>query len=426
MGSSRTFVGTGNWFVHDIINATVPPAVPLVITVTPQIAGLKAGVYQAALTLAFSDGAIRTIAIRLILAGSSSVSSANIRPSLQTSGCTPTTLVPVFTSVAQGFSLTAAWPQEIAMQVADDCGNPMTAGSLVVSFSNNDIAQPLVSLLNGSWKGTWTPAHVTSSLVLTGNAQIPPSLKGTITQQGGVLANTVTPSVPANGVISATNGYPGGPLSPGEYITIYGQQLAGVILSNPAPFPTTLGNVQVSYGGELLPLELVSPTQINAVIPYDLKTNVSHVLVVNNENATSATVEIPLADSLPTIFTMDQTGHGQAAITDAYSGIVFNSSNPASAGSIASIYCTGLGAVNVSGLTAGTPAPTPAAMSVGPLTVTVGGQPAEVLFQGLSPGYAGLYQINIVIPDGVTPSGAVPVVLNAGGRVSPTVTIAVQ
>ncbi len=195
-------------------------------------------------------------------------------------------------------------------------------------------------------------------------------------------------------------------MAPGEFISIYGQQLSGIKVSTGLPYPTKLGNVQVSYGGELLPLQYVSSTQINAVVPYDLTTDVNHVLIVNNENAISAAVEIPLADSLPTIFTFDGTGTGQADIID-LSGQVYDSSHPASAGAIASIFCTGLGAVDMSSLMAGTASPYPPAMSVGPLTVTVGGQPAAWSFQGLAPGYAGLYQINIVIPGNVTPSAAV-------------------
>jgi uncharacterized protein (TIGR03437 family) len=58
--------------------------------------------------------------------------------------------------------------------------------------------------------------------------------------------------------------------------------------------------------------------------------------------------------------------------------------------------------------------------------VTVGGIEAQVSFAGLSPGSVGLYQINTVVPVGVTPGTAVPVVVSVAGQASRTVTMAVQ
>jgi len=57
--------------------------------------------------------------------------------------------------------------------------------------------------------------------------------------------------------------------------------------------------------------------------------------------------------------------------------------------------------------------------------VTIGGQPAPVSFSGLTPGYPGLYQINAVVPSGVS-GDAVPVVVSVTGQTSPPVTMAVQ
>jgi uncharacterized protein (TIGR03437 family) len=59
-------------------------------------------------------------------------------------------------------------------------------------------------------------------------------------------------------------------------------------------------------------------------------------------------------------------------------------------------------------------------------TVTIGGQLAQVGFSGLAPGSAGLYQVNVTIPTGITPGNAVPVVLTIAAVQSNSVTIAVQ
>ena len=58
--------------------------------------------------------------------------------------------------------------------------------------------------------------------------------------------------------------------------------------------------------------------------------------------------------------------------------------------------------------------------------VLVGGVPGEVLFSGLAPGFVGLYQVNVRIPEAAPVGDAVEVVLTIGGVISNTVTIAVQ
>jgi uncharacterized protein (TIGR03437 family) len=63
-----------------------------------------------------------------------------------------------------------------------------------------------------------------------------------------------------------------------------------------------------------------------------------------------------------------------------------------------------------------------------PVTVTIGGQSATVLYQGAAPGLvAGVSQINVQVPAGVTPGSAVPVTITVGGVASVnTVTMAVK
>jgi adhesin/invasin len=270
-------------------------------------------------------------------------------------------------------------------------------------------------------------------MVLTATAQTPqtspPVLQGVVTALGGIQNNPTPPLITLDGIISITNASPGAPLSPGEFISIYGLQLADSTATAPElPFETSLQGVRVQLGGQYLPLQFTSGGQLNAVIPYGLATNVAQDLVVQRGNQTSSVVHVPMADSMPTIFfTVDASGADQGGITDT-NGVVYDASNPASAGAAAVIYCTGLGAVDNSSVAAGAAAPAnPAANSVsGPLSVTIGGQPVQqILFSGLTPGYTGVYQINVIIPGGLPP-GPVPVVVTVAGRPSSPVTITVQ
>jgi uncharacterized protein (TIGR03437 family) len=64
----------------------------------------------------------------------------------------------------------------------------------------------------------------------------------------------------------------------------------------------------------------------------------------------------------------------------------------------------------VDGKTAGSAPPTP----IAPVSVTIGGVPATVNYAGGAPGsIAGMMQVNVVVPSGV--SGSVPVVVTVGG-----------
>ncbi|HTW63443.1 MAG TPA: hypothetical protein VME17_02455, partial [Bryobacteraceae bacterium] len=99
---------------------------------------------------------------------------------------------------------------------------------------------------------------------------------------------------------------------------------------------------------------------------------------------------------------------------------------PASAGDVLIIYCSGLGPVSPPVPAGSAASATQLSNTVNPVTVTVAGQAASVLFAGLAPGFAGLYQVNAVVPTGIAASTSVPVVLTVSGRSSVPVTISIQ
>ncbi len=100
-------------------------------------------------------------------------------------------------------------------------------------------------------------------------------------------------------------------------------------------------------------------------------------------------------------------------------GSVNSASNPVAVGSYISVYATGEGQTNPAG-TNGKPGDTPAPQPVAqPVTATIGGLDATVLYAGGVPGLvAGLLQVNVQIPTGVTPGGTVPITISLGGQSS--------
>ncbi len=91
-----------------------------------------------------------------------------------------------------------------------------------------------------------------------------------------------------------------------------------------------------------------------------------------------------------------------------------DAAHPAKVGDFLELFATGEGQTTpagVDGKLATVPYPTPNL----PVTVTVGGIPANVSYKGGAPTeVAGLMQINIQIPPGVQPGGYVPIVLTVG------------
>src|SRR6185436_12951643 len=70
-------------------------------------------------------------------------------------------------------------------------------------------------------------------------------------------------------VLSAAGFAPAGnPISPGEFIALFGTGLARSTQVAAAPFPTTLNGVTVTINGRAAPLYFVSAGQINCLVPF--------------------------------------------------------------------------------------------------------------------------------------------------------------
>jgi uncharacterized protein (TIGR03437 family) len=206
--------------------------------------------------------------------------------------------------------------------------------------------------------------------------------------------------------------------APGELITIYGTGFSSSILTNTGglPFGTSLGTTQVLVNEQPAPIYYVSPTQISAILPYELSgsTTAYGEVQVNNGGLLSNQVQIYLTDANPGIFSQGQNGLGDA-IAEHANGTIISPSNPAQPGETIVLALTGMGAVSPA-VEDGAVGPTTPFSYATAYTTTNGllvlfddfnnnstGQEATVSFAGLYPGLAGLYQMNVQIPTTVGP-----------------------
>jgi uncharacterized protein (TIGR03437 family) len=309
----------------------------------------------------------------------------------------------------------------------------MGPGNVVASFSTGDPPLSFLSLGGGMWSATWQPNYVTTaaSVVITVQAQsLQPALTGTVQISGTLNPNQSAPAINTGGAVSAASFAANIPLAPGGFISIFGSNFAPQ--SNKAtslPLVATLGGTQAILAGETLPLLFTNGGQINAIVPYDITPNSTQQLIVQQDMAYSLPQTVTVASAQPGVFTQDQSGKGIGVIVVVPpDGPQFevDSSHAATAGDALVIYCAGLGTVNPLVATGSAAPSSPLAYTSKTVTVTIGNQPAKVLYAGLAPNFAGLYQVDVLVPSGVAAAADVPVVLTVDGISSPPVTVPIQ
>jgi uncharacterized protein (TIGR03437 family) len=206
------------------------------------------------------------------------------------------------------------------------------------------------------------------------------------------------------GIVNGANNAPiTTQVAPGEIITLFGSGLGPATpVTADAPFPTTLGGVQVLINGTPAPVYSVTATQISAVVPYSAPNDGSFLSIqVVFNGAQSNVVNVYSGESSPGLFTIPPGGPFSGAIVHASDGSIVTSANPAKVGETVAMFLTGLGAVT-GNVAAGSAAPTnPLATLQMPIFIAIDGVPGKVLFSGLAPGFGGLYQVNVTIPAGV-------------------------
>ena len=444
--------GTGFTFLPT--NASVQPGQPTTVRVFPDFSNLAPGsIQQGTITLQFTDGSQNTINVLTVVAPSGSTAAAvasgvsvdrataergyrfELGPNAA-SGCATQPLQVQYRSLQPNFTAVVGQATSLDVRVSDGCGNLVGPGGqnawVTAYFATESVAMTHIG--GGIWQGTWKPLtagpvvlYVVALLEQGGNL-----VGGQTAALSGVVSvptpKDVAPTVTAKGVVHAASEQGGVPIAPGGLVTVYGVNLAdGVGQSNGLPLPQQLSGTQAFLGDKPLPILYTSTGQLNVQVPYTVPVNTQYQLTVQHGVTLSVPQSLVVAAAQPGIFTVNQQGTGQGSIVKSDQVTLAQPGTPAAVGETIVIYCTGLGAV-APAVKEGAPAPTtpPLSTTVNTVTVMIGGKAAQVAFSGLAPGYAGLYQVNVVVPSAITTGDAVPVVLSVAGQTSPPVTITVR
>jgi len=250
--------------------------------------------------------------------------------------------------------------------------------------------------------------------------------------------------------------------SPGSIISVFGLNFGQQ--DNLSVFPaTSVDGTAVTFNGVPAPIVAVvsSTGQIDVFVPSELPEFGTASVQVVTPTGTSAAIALQMAPETPGIFrikdpsgvvmnngsvvfantawiVVGETLANALRIPKACSTSGINPASvcgqPANPGDVLQVFCTGLGKATPQGdpglpsLPTGSIAPVsgdPVYSTVDMLSVTIGGIPAEVLFSGLAPGYAGIYQVDFRVPQGAPPGDEVPISVTALNGLSDSATIAI-
>jgi uncharacterized protein (TIGR03437 family) len=333
----------------------------------------------------------------------------------------------------------------LVVKVANSSGAAVPG--VIVSFTVNPAGaatvspSPAITLNDGTASAIVTLGKTAGTVTVSVSAT---GLSSLVTFSVAAISPTA-PAISAGGVASAGLSTPSVQvLAPNAIATIFGVRFAPDGTARQAGpddlvngnLPTNLAGVCVGFGGNPLgavraPIFAVYPGQINFQVP-SLPAGASTLSVITNcdtpQSETSNAVPVTVQATAPEFFYFlhNGSGHNPIAAINAVTGTFIGASGllsgvsvaPAKPGDILTLFGTGFGATDPA-FDAGV-LPGAAAQVTAPVSISFGGvtlDRSDILYVGVSQN-AGLYQVNLRVPNGVT-NGDQSLVITVGGASSP-------
>ena len=209
------------------------------------------------------------------------------------------------------------------------------------------------------------------------------------------------PAYSAAGIVQAASQTPGA-LAPNSIVTIYGTNLSWTTHAADSGdldgrnLPDSLDGVTVYANGLPCGLFFVSPGQVNFIVPYEIEdTSVS--ITLTRQGVAGPKVTLPFVTGAPGLFQWS----GNYAVAQHADGTLISSTSPAHAGEVVVLYATGLGRTSPDIYPGSVPVTALGMLYRSQLQILLNGVPCDqssIYYAGVTPGFEGLYQINLRLP----------------------------
>jgi uncharacterized protein (TIGR03437 family) len=237
---------------------------------------------------------------------------------------------------------------------------------------------------------------------------------------GAVAEDAGAPAIQDGGIVNIAHPVLRAPASPGAIVSIRGRNLAPAsVQAEGVPLPRKLGDTTLLLGGIMAPLFSVSPEEIRAQVPAELAADQVYSVAIWTGERVTTPKKLRLAQVSPGILA-DGAGRAQARHPDL---LPVTTEAPVKAGGTFVLLVVGMGPVS-GPLESGAPSPeSPSAVQITP-AVTLGGMEAQVVPAQLKPGEVGIYEVTLIVPEGLS-AGDHPLVLTQQGVAANTVIVPV-
>ncbi len=313
----------------------------------------------------------------------------------------------------------AAFAQPLVAQALDNQNNPIPGVSVTFAVTSGPATLSAPSAT--------TDANGNATVNVTAGSTAGPVVV-TAAYAGFTAAFPLTVSPPGptnivflNGASFSSNGAAPGSVTPGMIVAITGDNLTpGVTGVMPAPsgapLPTTLGGVQVFFGGIPAPIFAVvngdGREQVNALVPFELGAVTTTNVTITNTSGSTTLLNVVVTPADPGIFEATANSQRYAVMVKVSDGSYISPQNPAAPGDTVIVFAEGLGQATPV-ITTGAPG-VPNQTLNQPVTVTVNGAAAFGPTAVYEPQGIGVYLVTFQVPTGLA-TGIYPLTLTVPG-----------